>query len=68
MAKERLISFEDFVKGEMQKAATDAAKEYETALQTIEELGIERVLDMLEDSCLGLLIHIKEKSSGDDLK
>lgn len=37
-AKERLISFENFVKGEMQKAATDAAKEYETANQTIEAL------------------------------
>ncbi len=37
-AKERLISFENFVKGEMQKAATDAAKEYETASQTIEAL------------------------------
>ena len=37
-AKERLASFESFVKGEMQKAATDAAKEYETASQTIEAL------------------------------
>lgn len=37
-AKERLISFENFVKGEMQKAATDAAKEYDTASQTIEAL------------------------------
>lgn len=37
-AKERLILFENFVKGEMQKAATDAAKEYETASQTIEAL------------------------------
>ena len=37
-AKERLISFENFVKGEMQKAATDAAKEYENASQTIEAL------------------------------
>lgn len=37
-AKERLVSFEDFVKGEMQKIATDAAKEYEAAIQTIEEL------------------------------
>ena len=36
--KERLISFENFVKGEMQKAAADAAKEYETASQTIEAL------------------------------
>lgn len=37
-AKERLISFENFVKGQMQKAATDAANEYETAIQTIEKL------------------------------
>ena len=37
-AKERLASFENFVKGEMQKAASDAAKEYETASQTIEAL------------------------------
>ena len=37
-AKDRLISFEDFVKGEMQKAATEAAKEYEIASQTVEEL------------------------------
>lgn len=37
-AKDRLISFESFVKGEMQKAATGAAKEYETASQTIEAL------------------------------
>lgn len=37
-AKDRLISFESFVKGEIQKAASDAAKEYETASQTIEAL------------------------------
>ena len=37
-AKERLVSLEDFVKGKIQKAATDAAKEYETASQTIEAL------------------------------
>lgn len=37
-ARTRLISFESFVKGEMQKAATDAAKEYEAACQTIEAL------------------------------
>lgn len=34
-AKDRLISFENFVKGETQKSAMDAAKEYETASQTI---------------------------------
>ena len=43
-AKERLISFENFVKGEMQKAATDAAKEYETANQTIEALPTSETL------------------------
>lgn len=37
-AKHRLLSFEDFVKGEIQKTATEAAKEYETACQTIEML------------------------------
>ena len=36
--KERLFSFENFVKSEMEKAATEAAKEYEIALQTIEAL------------------------------
>ena len=43
-AKERLISFESFVKGEMQQAATDAAKEYETASQTIEALPTSETL------------------------
>jgi energy-coupling factor transporter ATP-binding protein EcfA2 len=43
-AKERLISFENFVKGEMQKAATDAAKEYDTANQTIEALPTSETL------------------------
>lgn len=37
-AKRRLISFESFVKEEMQKAATDAFKAYEAANQSIEEL------------------------------
>ena len=39
-----MISFESFVKGEMQKAATDAAKEYETASQTIEALPTSETL------------------------
>lgn len=43
-ARERLISFENFVKGEMQKAATDAAKEYDTARQTIEALPTSETL------------------------
>tara|TARA_R110002020_G_scaffold423744_1_gene632842 strand:+ start:630 stop:3191 length:2562 start_codon:yes stop_codon:yes gene_type:complete len=43
-AKERLISLENFVKGEMQKAATDATKEYETASQTIEVLPTSETL------------------------
>jgi ABC-type dipeptide/oligopeptide/nickel transport system ATPase subunit len=34
-AKERLVSFENFVKGELQRTATDAAKEYDSAIQTI---------------------------------
>ncbi|MDY0039024.1 MAG: AAA family ATPase [Desulforhabdus sp.] len=37
-AKDRLTSFEDFVKDEAQKAATAAAEEYEVASQTIETL------------------------------
>ena len=40
----RLVSFENFVKGEMQKAASDAAKEYETASQTIEALPTSETL------------------------
>ncbi|MGL5218334.1 MAG: AAA family ATPase [Plesiomonas shigelloides] len=43
-AKERLIYFENFVKGEMQKAASDAAKEYENASQTIEALPTSETL------------------------
>lgn len=43
-AKDRLISFESFVKGEMQKAATEAAKEYEMASQTIEALPTSNTL------------------------
>jgi energy-coupling factor transporter ATP-binding protein EcfA2 len=43
-ARERLISFEHFVKGEMQKAATDAGKEYEAASQTIEALPTSETL------------------------
>ncbi|MDE0154162.1 MAG: hypothetical protein OXS28_00915 [Gammaproteobacteria bacterium] len=43
-AKERLVSFENFVKGEMQKAATEAAKEYETAAQSVEELPTQESL------------------------
>ena len=37
-AKDRLTSFENFIKGEMQQAATDAAKEYETAIQTVGDI------------------------------
>lgn len=37
-AKNRLHSFENFVKGAMQKAATDAAREYETLCKTVELL------------------------------
>ncbi|MCC1495884.1 hypothetical protein [Alcanivorax sp. 1008] len=43
-AQERLASFENFVNGEMQKAASDAAKEYETASQTIEALPTSEAL------------------------
>lgn len=37
-AKDRLSSFENFIKGEMQQAATDAAKEYETVTQTVGDI------------------------------
>lgn len=37
-AKKRLISFEDFVKGETQQALTTATQEYDTAIQDIGEL------------------------------
>ncbi len=37
-AKDRLVSFEEFVKGEMQHVAEEAAKEYEVAIQTIENI------------------------------
>lgn len=43
-AKDRLTSFESFVKGEMQNAATEAAKEYEAASLTIEVLPTSEAL------------------------
>lgn len=43
-AKDRLISFENFVKGEVQKVASVSAKEYETASQTIETLPTSEML------------------------
>lgn len=49
-AKDRMISFESFVKGEMQKAAADAAKEYETISQTIEELPTSETLETRIDA------------------
>lgn len=49
-AKERLVSFENFVKGEMQKAASDAAKEYEAASQTIDELPTSEMLKIRIDA------------------
>lgn len=49
-AKNRLISFESFVKGEMQKAATDAAKEYEIVSQTIETLPTSETLKIRLDA------------------
>lgn len=49
-AKERLVSFEKFVKGEMQKAALDAAKEYEDASQTIDELPTSEMLQTRIDA------------------
>ncbi|WP_206604661.1 AAA family ATPase [Kineobactrum sediminis] len=43
-AKERLVSFEYFVKGEMQKTAMDAANEYEIVSQTIDALPTSETL------------------------
>jgi energy-coupling factor transporter ATP-binding protein EcfA2 len=43
-AKDRLMSFENFVKGEMQKAAIDAATEYEDVSQTVEALPTSETL------------------------
>ncbi len=43
-AKERLVSFENFVKGEMQKAASDAAEEYKVSIQSIEALPTSETL------------------------
>ncbi len=37
-AKDRLSSFENFVKGEMQSAALAAAKEYDEAIKTIDDI------------------------------
>ena len=37
-AKERLVSFEEFVKGEMQRASEVAANEYKSAIQAIEDI------------------------------
>ncbi|MDG4477068.1 AAA family ATPase [Thiovibrio frasassiensis] len=37
-SKDRLTSFENFIKGEMQQAAIDAAKEYETATKTVGDI------------------------------
>lgn len=37
-AKDRLNSFENFVKGEMQRAALAAAKEYDEAIKTIDDI------------------------------
>jgi len=48
--KDRLISFENFVKGEMQKAASEAAEEYETAYKTIEALPTLDTLKTLIDA------------------
>ncbi|MBN2713585.1 MAG: hypothetical protein JXR97_14285 [Planctomycetes bacterium] len=49
-AKERLISFENFVKGETQKAATDAVNEFEIASKTIEALPTSETLNTRIDA------------------
>ena len=42
--KERFVSFENFVKGEFQKAETDAKRAYETAIQKLNELPTSETL------------------------
>lgn len=49
-AKERLVSFENFVKGEMEKAALDAAKEYDAVTQAIEVLPSLSILNARIDA------------------
>jgi len=49
-AKARLLSFEHFVKGEMQKALTDAIKEYELASQTVGVLPTPEALKIRIDA------------------
>ncbi|MFO8834957.1 hypothetical protein SC661_14095 [Legionella pneumophila serogroup 1] len=49
-AKDRFISFEGFVQGEMQKAATDAAEEYEAIFQTFETLPTSEILETKIDA------------------
>jgi len=44
-AKDRLISFEEFVKGEIQKAVVEAEREYQAILKAIEDLP---TLEMLK--------------------
>lgn len=49
-AKDRLNSFESFVKGEIQKAVINAANEYETAIQAIETLPTSEMLETKLDA------------------
>lgn len=49
-AKGKLTAFESFVKGQMQKAATDANKEYETASQAIGVLPTTEALKVRVDA------------------
>lgn len=49
-AKNRLVSFEDFVKGELQRAVTEAAKEYETVLQSVENIPTSDSLEARVDA------------------
>ena len=45
-----MVSFEDFVKGEIQRAATEAVKEYDVAIQTIETIPTADSLNMRIDA------------------
>jgi energy-coupling factor transporter ATP-binding protein EcfA2 len=49
-AKGRLLSFEEFVKGEMQKAYTSAAMEFDTAIQSVGEIPASDSIKMRFDA------------------
>lgn len=53
-AKERFISFENFVKGKFQKAETGAHQDYEASIQSINELPTSEVLETRIEAAFSL--------------